>query len=73
MTKAKLEKSLYKRTNGNPWITSNALRAWYGRGYECFKKFVSDLDQRANGNRVEFFIPDVAEKLYLTEIVKVEV
>ena len=72
MTKATLEKSLYKRTNGCPWVSTNALRVWYGRGYDSFKEFVNGLDTRVHSNRIEYFIPDVAQKLYLTEIAKGE-
>ena len=63
MDKVSLEKSMSERTNGSAWISVSKLRKWLGVGNDKFKDFTDGLERRVNGNRLEYFIPDVAERI----------
>lgn len=63
MTRESVERSLTERSYGSAWISSSKLRKWLGVGNDAFRKFSFDLDKRVAGNRIEFFIPDVAAKI----------
>lgn len=69
MTKTELEKNLLQFTGGKPWISKRRLKVWYGRGQDKLDRFVENLDYRQEGNRIEYFVTDVA-KAILDECVK---
>jgi len=60
MQKSDLERSLLETTGGKPWISKRKLKAWYGKGDAKLERFIQGIDYRKDGNRIEFFVPDVA-------------
>lgn len=63
MDRESLERSLRKETKGSAWISTSKLRRWQGMGNDKFKRFTDGLSKRVNGNRLEFFVPDVVERI----------
>ena len=63
MDRASVEQSLRQDAYGSAWISVSKLRKWLGVGNEKFKEFTNGMQKRANGNRIEYFIPDVAERV----------
>lgn len=58
-----LKEDLRSYTGGKAWISKRKLRAWLGYGDDKLKSFIEGLDSRVNGNRIEYFIGDVAEQV----------
>ena len=58
-------------SGGKPWISKRKLKKWYGRGDEKLNEFVENIDYRLDGNRIEYFIPDIAAAIINKERVKV--
>ncbi len=63
MCKESLVEDLRSFTGGKAWISKRKLRTWLGYGDDKLKSFLYGLDSRVNGNRIEYFIGDVAEQV----------
>ena len=63
MCKESLTEDLRHYTGGKAWISKRKLRTWLGVGDEKLNEFLEGIDSRVNGNRVEYFIVDVAERV----------
>lgn len=63
MEREKLIEDLRRVTGGSAWISKRKLRTWLGMGDEKEKEFIRGLASRINGNRIEFFICDVADRV----------
>ena len=63
MDRKSIEASLRACANNRPFISTRKLREWLGIGNDSFKEWTRGLDRRVMGNRIEFFIPDVATKI----------
>ena len=58
-----LTQDLRSFTGGKAWISKRKLRTWLGYGDNKLKVFTEGLEARVNGNRIEYFIGDVAEQV----------
>ena len=63
MCKESLTEDLRSCAGGKAWISKRKLRTWLGVGDEKLNEFLEGIDSRVNGNRVEYFIVDVAERV----------
>lgn len=63
MDKESLKEDLRSFTNGKAWISKRKLRTWLGVGDLKLNEFLEGVDSRVNGNRIEYFIGDIAEEV----------
>lgn len=63
MTVKGITEDLRSFTGGKAWISKRKLRTWLGYGDDKLRVFIDGLESRVNGNRVEYFIGDVAERV----------
>lgn len=63
MCKESLTEDLRSFTGGKAWISKRKLRTWMGMGDTKLDEFLKGVDSRANGNRIEYFIGDIAEEI----------
>lgn len=63
MDAASIKADLRECTGGKAWISKRKLRGWLGMGDAKAAVFEEGLKSRRIGNRIEFFIGDVAEKV----------
>lgn len=64
MTVESLKEDLRSYTGGKAWISKRKLRTWLGYGDGKLETFINGLESRVNGNRIEYFIGDVAERCF---------
>lgn len=58
----RLTEDLRRFTGGKAWISKRKLRTWLGYGDAKLSAFLDGMAFRINGNRVEYFIGDVAKR-----------
>ena len=63
MNRDSMVEDLRKFTGGKAWISKRKLRTWLGFGDRKLEDFLIGLKSRVNGNRIEYFIGDVADKV----------
>ena len=63
MDKESLKEDLRSFTGGKAWISKRKLRTWLGVGDEKLNEFLKGVDSRVNGNRIEYFIGDIADEV----------
>ncbi len=63
MCKESLTEDLRSCTGGKAWISKRKLRTWLGVGDEKLNEFLEGIDSRVNGNRIEYFIGDIADEV----------
>ena len=63
MDNESLKEDLRSFTGGKAWISKRKLRTWLGVGDEKLNEFLKGVDSRVNGNRIEYFIGDIADEV----------
>lgn len=63
MCKESLTEDLRSFTKGKAWISKRKLRTWLGIGDVKLNEFLKGVESRVNGNRIEYFIGDIAEQV----------
>lgn len=57
-----LVEDLRRFTGGKAWMSKRMVRTWMGIGDNKLASFLQGTRCRINGNRIEYFIGDIAQK-----------
>lgn len=63
MKRESVVNDLREVTGGSAWMSKRKVRTWLGVGDEKLNEFLNGLSSRVNGNRIEYFIGDIADRV----------